>query len=157
MKVIYDALKKFMLTDLAGPLSEAGEGFPVPDERNICYGTAQLDRNEAKIVAAIVPDSVSEDIGDLASGVVEETVIVCMAFRGLPYPALVERMETYAASFRMALRSNPSLGGMVESAGIGRTEYYPDAGASHGTLTVAEIEVTVRITEKKADGIDPFC
>ena len=158
MKIVYDAIKKFILTDMENPLKEMetieGE-FPLHDAKNIIYGTADLTRHEAKILVAIVPDSVKEDTGSLDSGVIEGTVLVCFAFRGLPYTTLVERMETYAAAFRMALRSNPSLSDAVMNADIGTTEYYPDAGATHGTMTVAEIELTVRCEEKKADGIDP--
>lgn len=159
MKLVYEALKNFILTDMAEPLKkmEVREGeYPLPDAKNIVYGTFEVSRNESKILVAIVPDSVKEDTGSLDSGVIEGTVLVCFAFRGLAYSELVERMETYAAAFRMALRSNPSLSGAVMNADIGTTEYFPDAGATHGTMTVAEIELTVRVEEKKADGIDPF-
>ena len=159
MKIVYDAIKKFILTDMENPLKEmeTKEGeFPLPDAKNIIYGTADLTRNEAKILVAGVPDSVKEDTGSLDSGVIEGNVVICFAFRGLAYSTLMERMETYAAAFRMALRSNPSLSGAVMNVDLGTTEYFPDAGATHGTMTVAEVEVTVRVTEKKAEGIDPF-
>ena len=71
MKLVYEALKNFILNDMAEPLKkmEVREGeYPLPDAKNIVYGTFEVTRNEAKILVAIVPDSVKEDTGSLDSG-----------------------------------------------------------------------------------------
>ena len=159
MKEVCDAIKNFILTKL-GPVLEELETeenpFPVPAEKDVIFGTVDLTRNEAKVLAAIVPDREREDSGDLGEGVIESNAVVCFAFRGLPYGKLMERMDGYAEAFRMALRTDGSLCGRVLDASAGETSYFPDAGPTHGTVTVAEIEVTVRTNERLADGADPF-
>lgn len=130
--------------------------LPVPEKRNIIFGTCDLGKNEAKVLVCVVPDTEHEYTGDLSAGVVEGKMVVCFAFRGLPYESLMERMDKYAEAFRMSVRADGSLGGGVLDADIGETQYFPDAGPTHGTVTVAEIELTVRTKENLAAGIDPF-
>lgn len=155
----FEAVKDYLITGM-GPVLKSMETedcqLPVPEKRNIIFGTCDLGKNEAKVLVCVVPDSEHEYTGDLSAGVVEGKMVVCFAFRGLPYEMLMERMDKYAEAFRMSVRADGSLGGGVLDADIGETQYFPDAGPTHGTVTVAEIELTVRTKENLAAGIDPF-
>ena len=157
---VFEALKNFILTDMAVPLSYLETEkcpLPVPLEKNIIFGTADLSRNEAKQVVAIVPDRATvENAGSLSDGGLTFTVVVCFACRGANYATLMAQMDGYSTAFRQAIRSNQSLGGAVDDVEIADTEYFPDAGSTHGTMTAVEIELTIKVTESRTEGTDPF-
>lgn len=160
MKEIYDALKSFILTDMAVPLADIETPecpLPVPAEKNIVFGTPEISRNEAKCLVAIVPDrAVPENEGSLSEGGMSYTVVVCFACRGASYSVLMQQMDGYSKAFRQAIRTNSNLSGAVDDVEITDTEYFSDAGSTHGTMTVAEIELTIKVMESRTVGADPF-
>lgn len=158
MEEAFNALKGFIEEKLPERLAELEDGeVPLPPPSKIVFGVVDLSRTEGKVTCVIVPGRTEEDgEGSLTAGSLSNTLTVGFVCRKSEYQTLLKQMVRYAKAFRVAVRSDWSLGGRVDRADLGATEFYPDAGATSGSCTIAETEITVLTTEANADEVDPF-
>ena len=157
MEEAFEAVKKFIEEGLPARLEAlASDDVPLPPPAKVAFGVVDLSRVEAKASCAIVPDRTAEDEPTLTRGTLSHTLTVGFICRGARYDVLLRQMVRYAEAFRVAVRSDWTLGGLVEKAELGGTEFFPDAGATNGTCTMAEVELTVQTSEAQAAGLDPF-
>jgi len=157
MEETYEALKAFIEENLPERLSAlAGDGLPLPPPAKIMLGVADVSRPDAKNVCAILPGRTEEDEPTLTAGTLSNVLTVGFIHRGADYQTLLKQMVRCAKAFRVAVRSDWTLGGRVERAELGGTEFFPDAGATHGSCCISETEITVSLSEANAPELDPF-
>ena len=157
MEESFNALRDFISSELPGRLAAlSGDGTPMPPPARVMLGVEDVSRSEAKNVCAILPDRTEEEEATLTSGQLANTLTVGFIHRGADYQTLLRQMVRCAKAFRVAVRSDWTLGGRVEGIELGGTEFFPDAGAVHGSCCISETEVTVRVSEANAPELDPF-
>ncbi len=157
MEKSFDALKSFIEERLPEQLSALSEdGLPLPPPSRIMLGVEDVSRSEAKNVCAILPGKTDEGEPTLTAGQVVNTLTVGFIHRGADYQTLLRQMVRTAKAFRVAVRSDWTLGGLVDRVELGGTEFYPDAGPTSGSCCISETEITVQVPEANAPELDPF-
>lgn len=157
MEDSFDALKKFIGEKLPERLAElSGKDTPLPPPSKIVFGVVDVSRTDGKNVCAIIPGRTEEEEPTLTAGVTSNTLTVGFIHRGADYQTLLRQMVRTAKAFRVAVRSDWTLGGLVDKAELGGTEFYPDAGPTSGSCCISETEITVQVPEANAPELDPF-
>ncbi|MBQ6567447.1 MAG: hypothetical protein IJL80_10350 [Treponema sp.] len=157
MEEAFDALKKFIGEKLPERLAElSGKDTPLPPPSKIVFGVVDVSRTDGKNVCAIIPGKTEEEEPTLTAGVTSNTLTVGFIHRGADYQTLLRQMVRTARAFRVAVRSDWTLGGLVDRVELGGTEFYPDAGPTSGSCCISETEITVQVPEANAPELDPF-
>lgn len=157
MEEAFDALKKFIEEKLPERLVElSGKDTPLPPPSKIVFGVVDVSRTDGKNVCAILPGKTVEEEPTLTAGVTSNTLTVGFIHRGADYQTLLRQMVRTAKAFRVAVRSDWTLGGLVDKTELGGTEFFPDAGPTSGSCCVSETEITVQVPEANAPELDPF-
>lgn len=157
MEEAFDALKKFIGEKLPERLAElSGKDTPLPSPAKIVFGVVDVSRSDAKCTCAILPGKTEEEEPTLTAGVTSNTLTVGFIHRGADYQTLLRQMVRTARAFRVAVRSDWTLGGLVDKAELGGTEFFPDAGPTSGSCCISETEITVQVPEANAPELDPF-
>ena len=157
MEKAFNALKNFIEKRLPERLAKlSGKDTPLPPPSKIVFGVVDVSRTDGKNVCAIIPGRTEEEEPTLTAGVTSNTLTVGFIHRGADYQTLLRQMVRTAKAFRVAVRSDWTLGGLVDKAELGGTEFYPDAGPTSGTCCISETEITVQVPEANAPELDPF-
>lgn len=157
MEEAFNALKAFIEEKLSERLADlSGDGLPLPPPCKIVFGVVDVSRSDGKNVCAIIPGKTEEEEPTLTAGQTSNTLAVGFIHRGADYQTLLKQMVRTARAFRVAVRSDWTLGGKVDRAELGGTEFFPDAGATSGTCCISETEITVHVPEANATELDPF-
>lgn len=157
MEEAFNALKAFIEEKLPERLAVlSGDGLPLPPPCKIVFGVVDVSRSDGKNVCAIIPGKTEEEEPTLTAGQTSNTLTVGFIHRGADYQTLLKQMVRTARAFRVAVRSDWTIGGKVDRAELGGTEFFPDAGATSGTCCISETEITVHVPEANATELDPF-
>ena len=157
MEEAFNALKNFIEKRLPERLAElSGKDTPLPPPSKIVFGVVDVSRTDGKNVCAIIPGRTEEEEPTLTAGVTSNTLTVGFIHRGADYQTLLRQMVRTARAFRVAVRSDWTLGGLVDRVELGGTEFYPDAGPTSGSCCISETEITVQVPEANAPELDPF-
>lgn len=157
MEEAFNALKDFIEKKLPERLAGLSDGdTPLLPPAKIVFGVVDVSRSDVKCTCAILPGKTEEDEPTLTAGVTSNTLTVGFIHRGADYQTLLRQMVRTVKAFRVAVRSDWTLGGIVDKAELGGTEFYPDAGPTSGTCCISETEITVQVPEANAPELDPF-
>ncbi|MBR1722453.1 MAG: hypothetical protein IJ727_08265 [Treponema sp.] len=147
MEEIFNFIKEFILETVNGYISEAADETTRMNEikeKDIVFGAVDLSRySSANVVCAVVPENQEDDESEVGAYKIGSEFTVSFFCKGYPQDELVRQMCRYGEAFRRAVLDDVSLGQRVESAEIGRRNFFTDAGAVGKQLTAVEIELTV--------------
>ena len=152
MEKLFEVIKNFLTTQFNAELAEYDDPAPAPElprlnNKSVIFGTVD-PLKIPDVSVSVLPETLEDDEGTISDVATKSEFTVTFVFKGCKYDELVKRMCRYAACFKQAVKQFYTLeNDGVENTELGTIRFYPDCGAVEKTMTAAEINLTIYISE----------